>query len=70
MKDGLYVVNRKKVTAAFVVRDGKITLCAPILRQEIEYYKKIATWYPTDTSIPPPALVPEKVSASVCDEVL
>jgi hypothetical protein len=58
MRDGLYVVNKKDITAAFCVRDGKITVCAPILRKEIEYYKKIAKWYPTDTSI-----LPVKVAA-------
>ena len=47
------MVNKKGVCAAFVVRSGKVTVCAPILRKEIEYYKKIATWYPTDLSITP-----------------
>jgi hypothetical protein len=51
MRDGLYVVNRKNVCAAFVVRDGEVTTCAPILREKIGYWKQVATWYPTDLTL-------------------
>lgn len=64
MKDGLYVVNHKGITAAFVMRDGEVTTCAPILRKEIKYWKTVARWIPTDMSITPvgePNLEPELV---------
>ena len=48
MKDGLYIVDRKNIYAAFVVLHGEITSCAPILRDNIEHYKKVARWVPTE----------------------
>jgi hypothetical protein len=53
MKDGLYLVDTRKITAAFVIRGGEVTTCAPILRNKIEYWKTVAKWIPTDLSIPP-----------------
>lgn len=53
MKNGLYLVNHKGITAAFVMRDDRVTVCAPILRREIEYWKTKATWYPTDPTLKP-----------------
>lgn len=52
-QDGLYVVNQKGILAAFVLQDGKVTVCAPILRKEIEYWKTKATWYPTNPALKP-----------------
>jgi len=61
MRDGLYVVNRDNITAAFVVRDGDVTVCAPILRKKLDYWKKIARWIPSDPAIPPPAIQTDPV---------
>jgi hypothetical protein len=54
VKDGLYIVDRKNIYGAFVVRHGHVTSCAPILRNNIEYYKKVARWVPTEVTISPP----------------
>ena len=56
MIDGLYVVNHGTICAAFVVRDGKVTTCAPVLRDKLDYWKTKAKWVPTDTSLPPVTL--------------
>lgn len=48
MKDGLYIVDRKNIYGAFVVHHGDVTQCAPILRNNIEFYKKVARWVPTE----------------------
>jgi hypothetical protein len=48
MKDGLYLVDRGNIYAAFVIRDGKVHSCAPILRNNIDYYMKIAQYVPTE----------------------
>lgn len=53
MRDGLYLVSTKNINAAFVVRDGEVTTCAPILRNRIEHWKGVAKWIPTDLSMPP-----------------
>ena len=42
MTDGLYRVTTKYLCAGFVVFGGKITLCAPILRRKLDYWKTIA----------------------------
>lgn len=52
MKDGLYIVDRNNIYAAFVVRDGNITSCAPILRAKLDYWKKVARWVPTEEDDP------------------
>ena len=44
MKDGLYRVVTNYLCAGFVIEHGDVTLCAPILRNKINYYKTIATW--------------------------
>ena len=56
MKDGLYVVEHGTIYAAFVVHEGKVTNCAPILRDKLNYWKTKAKWVPTDSSIPPVTL--------------
>jgi hypothetical protein len=53
MRDGLYIVMTRDITAAFVVREGEVTTCAPILRKNLEHWKKVAQWHPSDLSIPP-----------------
>jgi len=63
MKDGLYVVNHGTITAAFTVRDGEVTSCAPVLRDNFEFYARKATWYPTDLHLKP-LVEPEKEKAA------
>jgi len=38
MEDGLYRVETKHICAGFVVKNDKITKCAPILRKKIKYW--------------------------------
>ena len=42
MSDGLYRVTTSYLCAGFVVRNGHITDCAPILRKRLKYWKVIA----------------------------
>jgi hypothetical protein len=42
MLDGLYTVHITYLTAGFVIKDGKVIRCAPILAKNLEYYKTIA----------------------------
>jgi len=42
MKDGLYQVTKYKICAGFIVQNGKVLACAPILRKEFNYWKTIA----------------------------
>lgn len=42
MKDGVYQVTTRYCCAGFVVKDGKVILCAPILRNKFDYFKTIA----------------------------
>jgi hypothetical protein len=66
MKDGLYLVNYQGICAGYVVRDGEVTICAPVLRKKFEFFSKIARYIPTDVSIPPPSMAPvtKKVTES------
>lgn len=48
MKNGLYIVDSGQIYGAFVVKNGEITNCAPILRRNIGYYKQIARFVPTE----------------------
>lgn len=43
-KDGLYVVQTSYLVACFVVKDGVVTECAPILRKKLAYWQTIAKW--------------------------
>ena len=47
MRDGLWIVDRGSIYGAFVIREGQVTVCAPILRKNIGWYKTIAQWVPT-----------------------
>jgi hypothetical protein len=42
MPDGLYQVATRYLCAGFVVLDGEVTMCAPILRKRLGYWKTIA----------------------------
>ena len=37
--DGLWVVTTKTLCAAYVVERGKVTMCAPILRRRLSYWR-------------------------------
>ena len=42
MTDGLYQVTTNYLCAGFIVKDGKVVHCAPILVKKIDYWKTIA----------------------------
>jgi hypothetical protein len=42
MQDGLYQVTTSYLCAGFVVENGAVTLCAPILRKRLDYWKTVA----------------------------
>ena len=42
MLDGLYRVATSYLCAGFVVENGQVTRCAPILRNRLDYWKLIA----------------------------
>jgi hypothetical protein len=39
MKDGLYQVRWRNVCAGFIIEKGRVTVCAPILRRRVEFFK-------------------------------
>lgn len=44
MRDGLYIVTTSYMCAGFVIKRGNVTLCAPILRRKLSYWKIVAHW--------------------------
>jgi len=42
MKDGVYQVTTKYLCAGFVIKDGKVVACAPILKKNLTYWITIA----------------------------
>lgn len=54
MKDGLYVVDYGSIYGAFVVRHGEVTLCAPVLRNKLSFFKTVATYVPTQQDLNAP----------------
>ena len=42
MRDGLYRVTTSYLCAGFVVKNGTVTRCAPILRKKLSYWMTIA----------------------------
>lgn len=42
MKNGLYQVTYKGICAGFVIKDGKLKECAPILINKFSFWKTIA----------------------------
>jgi hypothetical protein len=42
MKDGLYRVITPYAVAGFVITNGQLVECAPILRKRFSYFKTIA----------------------------
>jgi hypothetical protein len=53
LRDGCYIVDHGTIYAAFVVRRGKVTQCAPVLRKRFDYLVRFATWIPTNLDIRP-----------------
>lgn len=47
LSDGLYQVTTPYLCAGFVVKDERITQCAPILRKQITYWLTIARRIPS-----------------------
>jgi hypothetical protein len=43
MIDGLYRVVTPYLCAGFIVANGKVIMCAPILRRKLGYWMTIAT---------------------------
>ena len=44
MKDGLYRVTAGWFCAGFVIENGMVAECAPILRKRLAYWMRIAEW--------------------------
>ena len=44
MKDGLYRVVTSYLCAGFVVENGAVVRCAPILRKRLAYWQTVAVW--------------------------
>lgn len=44
MKDGLWAVIMPTWVAGFIIIDGKVWDCAPILRNRFDYWAKRARW--------------------------
>jgi hypothetical protein len=42
MPDGLYRVVTSYLCAGFVVRGGRVVLCAPVLRKRLGYWRTVA----------------------------
>lgn len=42
MNDGLYRVMYKDICAGFVIECGCITMCAPVLRRKMDFWRTIA----------------------------
>lgn len=44
LEDGLYQVTsrRYRICAGFVIENGKVTMCAPILRRRLSYWATMA----------------------------
>lgn len=39
LRDGLYQVTTKYLCAGFVIKNGELKHCAPILRKKFDYWK-------------------------------
>ncbi len=44
MRDGLYQVTTSYLCAGFVIENGVITACAPILKAKLDYWMTVAHW--------------------------
>lgn len=50
MKDGTYQVTTNYLCAGFIVKDGKLMACAPILKNKFSYWATIAKRIKNDNS--------------------
>lgn len=44
VRDGLYRVSTSYLCAGFLVEQGRVSRCAPILRKRLDFWKRIAVW--------------------------
>ena len=44
MRDGLYRVTTRHLCAGFVVNQGRVIMCAPILRRKLSYWLTVARY--------------------------
>jgi len=44
MKDGLWQVNKYDKCAGFIVQNGKVILCAPVLIKKFSFWIRYAKW--------------------------
>lgn len=42
LPDGLYDVTNDSFSAGFVISEGRVTMCAPILRKRLAYWMTVA----------------------------
>lgn len=42
MSDGLYRVTTSYLCAGFVIKGGRVVMCAPILKRKLDYWKTVA----------------------------
>jgi hypothetical protein len=49
MKDGVYQVNWQGISAGFVVENGEVTQCAPVLRRRFPFFSRIARRISTES---------------------
>ena len=50
LADGLYQVTTPHLCAAFVIENGQVTECAPILRRRLSYWMTVANRVDTEHS--------------------
>jgi hypothetical protein len=51
LRDGLYQVTARYLCGGFVVEGGRVTHCAPILRQRLSHWVRLARRVP-DRDVP------------------
>lgn len=44
MRDGLYRVVTPYLCAGFVLQEGRVVTCAPILRKKLSFWVTVAKW--------------------------
>ena len=44
LRDGLYRIEHGGICAGFVIEDGRLAACAPILRKHIRSWVRLAVW--------------------------
>lgn len=43
LRDGLYRVETSYLCAGFVIEDGRVVACAPVLRRKLDYWLTVAS---------------------------